>query len=247
MLLLQGAIALLWVTADLITMWVSKESRGITPGANVALHLIIWMTATVAIGLISTFLSWDLEIQADYGSRYSSYADSYYDMYTYEALSALIRLIEALVAFLALLLVIHFALFVGACVETNRYNAWKYGNTERTVYVHVPVAMTPGQQIYGYWAPVPGQQQKVFHPMSGPMPPMTVPQPGSQPQPQMVGGAGPAVPPQAQIYGYYAPVPAPTPGTPRQQQAPPAPMMSPPPPTANPSPRPVSPVASGSQ
>lgn len=235
----QGGIALIWITADLLTTWASKTNHGITPGANVGLHLIIWLLAAFAVGFTATFLAWDLELLDRYSSGY--YDDSNYSYYGYDdidfdALSAMVKLVETLVAFMGILFLIHFVLFVRACVETNQYNKWRRGT--RTVYVHVPMPMGPGQQPYDYYTPMPGQQQMMmpqrnqqmaYQPMPGQQPMMMMQQP-----PQQMMQGGPAAPGQAHLYGYYAPAPVPT------QQAPAARTVSPPA-------QAVSPIASGSQ
>jgi len=135
------------------------------------------------------------EIQNDSGDTdYSSSYDSPYDGDTYDAdaLATLLRLEEALLAFSSLLFLLHFVLFVRACVETHQYNNHP---VTRTVYVQVPMQMAggpPSQQPFGYYAyqPLPDQSQSF-----------------AQPQPQ-VQGAPVAAPQQAHLYGYYAPAPA---------------------------------------
>lgn len=104
----------------------------------------------------------------------------YYDIDTDEQYAALEA---AILAFLCILLIVHFTLFVRACVETHQYNS-----VSRTVYV--PISMVP--QTYNYYPVAPQQQQ--------PMVQMTVPPQQGQ-QPQMV-----AAPQHAHLYGHYAPV-----------------------------------------
>ncbi|OIW28233.1 hypothetical protein CONLIGDRAFT_370266 [Coniochaeta ligniaria NRRL 30616] len=192
--LAAAGIAVIWQAAEFITVWASKTNRGIHPGANVALHLIIWLVAILGVGFLATFVAYDVEnldeIRNDSDS--SRYSYSYYNALDADSLAALLGLEEALLAFMSLLFLLHFVLFVRACVETHQYNNHP---VTRTVYVQVPVQMAggaPGQQPFGYYAyqPLPGQ-----------------PLPFAQPQSQ-VPGAPVATPQQAHLYGYYAPAPA---------------------------------------
>jgi len=169
----------------------------------VGLHLIIWLVAVTLVGFLAAFLSWDLEqlaeIQDGSGGTYYSYSGASYS-YDAGAFARLVRYEEALLAFMVVLLVVHFALFVGACVETHRVNSYP---VTRTVYVQVPVpgagagAPLPGQQLLGYYAyqPLPGQ-------------PMPFAQPQMQTQRPPQGQGAPAPPQRAHMYGYYAPAPA---------------------------------------
>ncbi|KAB5578007.1 hypothetical protein GE09DRAFT_537156 [Coniochaeta sp. 2T2.1] len=189
-----AGLAILWQAAEFITIWASSTNHGIHPGANVALHLIIWLVAILAVGFLATFVSFDLDqlSRIRNNSNNSGSGSSYYDNYDAPTFARLVQLEETLLAFSALLVVLHFVLFVRACVETHRYN--NSSLVTRTVYVQVPVQMPAGQVPVGYFAyqPLPGQ-----------------PLPFVQ-QPQMQGGRGvPAQPPQAHLYGYYAPAPVP--------------------------------------
>jgi hypothetical protein len=192
--LVAAGIAIIWQAAEFITVWASKTNRGIHPGANVALHLVIWLVAILAVGFLATFVAWDVDqlgdIQTDPDS--SSYYPSEYYTYDADTFATRLKLEETLLAFSFLLFLLHFVLFVRACVETHEYNRRP---VNRTVYVPIPVQMAggaPGQQPFGYYAyqPLPGQ-----------------PLPFAQPQPQ-VQGAPVAAPQQAHLYGYYAPAPS---------------------------------------
>lgn len=140
-------------------------------------------------------------------SNDTNYGYSYYDDTDPDTMSVVVALEEALLAFVSILLLLHFVLFVRACVETHQYNS---SRVTRTVYVQVPVQMVggaPGQQPIGYYAyqPLPGQ----------PLPFMPPP----QPQPQVSGSAPVAAPQQAHLYGYYAPAPSVVPQQGRDYQA----------------------------
>lgn len=129
----------------------------------------------MAVGFIATFVAFDLEDSEEAGddgddSGYYSYSPDTSDYGSSSsgsgagAWAARLRLEETLLAFACLLMLLHFVLFVRACVETHQYNT---GRRTRTVYVQVPVQMAvvaPGgqQQPVGYFAyqPLPAQPQQ---------------------------------------------------------------------------------------
>ena len=120
---LQAGLAIIWVTADFVAICVSREQRGIHPGAHVALHLIIWLLAAVTVGFLGFYISYS------YGSDTGT--SEYFAPTGFKIL-----LIErTLLAFSCLLLLTHFILFVRACIETHQYNM--YGST-----VYVPIALS---------------------------------------------------------------------------------------------------------
>jgi hypothetical protein len=198
----QSGFAIIWLVSEFVTAWTSKTKSGIHPGAHVGMHLLIWLAAVPLLVFISAFVSNHVEQLEDIRSGgnsdwYYSWNRQSWDDYDAGAFALMLHLEEALDAFVALLLIIHFVLFVRACVETDRYN--KSNVKTRVVYVHVPMppATGPGQQLMGYYAyqPLPGQ-------------PLPFPQQQQQPQAQVPGGVPPP-PQQAHLHGYYCPVPAP--------------------------------------
>jgi hypothetical protein len=188
---------MLWMITEFLVLFASKTKHGIHPGASVSLHLIICLVAATAIGLMATALSWYVDeglgdVPDDGGWKGYHASDGVANLRNYNALHVIIQLIETLIAFMTILVVIHFILLVRACVETYQYNKWKLEHATRTVYVHVPVP-------YGYYMPAPGQEQMVFQPAPA--------QQQQQPQPpQQTTQGGLAAPAQAHLYGYYAPV-----------------------------------------
>ncbi|KAK4150783.1 hypothetical protein C8A00DRAFT_36610 [Chaetomidium leptoderma] len=172
-----AGLAVLVTTIELLRTWLSTRRQGMHPGSLVAFHLIIWLLALVAVVVTTLFAT----NSADYGDYDYPRADRIVlrsQSQVYE---------QILLGFDCVLLAIHFVLFVGACVETNRLQRAK----RKVVVVRVPVqvgAPYPGGQYYG--------------------PPQSfVPQPGAQPGQypfQMMA----QVPPAAAAYGgYYAPAP----------------------------------------
>jgi hypothetical protein len=175
---------------EFLKLWRSSKRRGLHPGSLVAFHLIIWLLAVVAVVVVAIYAS----------------DDSYY-YYSYPrasrlALSSQNRIYEqVLLGFDCALLAIHFILFVGACVETNKLEKAK----RKVVVVQVPVSVNgayPGGQYPAYgprqsFLPPPGWQPGQYPaPLVAPTPP------------EASGGAGPAPPPPAALYGgYYAPAP----------------------------------------
>jgi hypothetical protein len=67
----------MWDVAELITICARRSHRGIHPGANVALDLLIWLGAAASVALLGIFLSM---AATNYRPR-GSY--SYYDSYNY--------------------------------------------------------------------------------------------------------------------------------------------------------------------
>ncbi|KAK6858381.1 hypothetical protein PG995_006080 [Apiospora arundinis] len=109
----EAAVAIIWSVAELITICARGGQRGIHPGAHVALHLLFWLAFLIGAGLTAYLVAVNV--------GYDSYYDSYY--YTrYFNLRFYIRSLQAELAFLILLIMIHFTLFVRACIETNRRN-----------------------------------------------------------------------------------------------------------------------------
>lgn len=148
------------------------------PGALVTFHLIIWILALSGLCIIV------IDVDDYFNDDYE------YPRVLAEQLGRKTAAYErVLIAFDALLLVIHFTLFVGACVDTNRLRAAR----KKTVIVHVPVP------YYGdnrqSFVPPPEAQAVPY-----PFPPMS--QVSGQP-----GQGTDTVPPQAAaLYGgYYAP------------------------------------------
>ncbi|KAI0594525.1 hypothetical protein F4775DRAFT_428331 [Biscogniauxia sp. FL1348] len=143
----QAGISLIWSIAELITICARTGHKGIHPGAHVALHLLLWLGFLVGVGLTGYLLAFTTLY--DYYDYY--YDDSYYSYYS----DKYIELMRALIAFLVLLVIVHFFLFVRACVETARRNK-----------ASAPVIMVP-QPVY-YQAPMqqayPVQQQQQQQP-----------------------------------------------------------------------------------
>lgn len=178
--LLQAGLALVWQTAEFITVCASSRHRGIHPGANVALHLIIWLITACALSFLAVYVAID-QYNIDDGYDYGYYG--YYDDYYNDSLNwvkTIVAVEEAMLAFTVLLFLIHFTLFVRACVETHQYN-----RATRTIFIPMPM----GQ--YGYYPPGPPIQQYPYGMQPVPQQQMV------QPQPQM--------PDQIHHYGYYAP------------------------------------------
>ncbi|KAJ9130528.1 hypothetical protein NKR23_g12153 [Pleurostoma richardsiae] len=216
-----AGIALIWQIAEFITLCARGGYRGIHPGAHVALHLLIWIGWAVAVGIYSTLLSYDLGDYQDYGYDYDDYYYGDNNFSTAAEYARYIRMEEVMVAFATLSLIVHFTLFVLACIETDRRN-----RAARTVYV----LANPGPDGTVYYTPQGGLAQAYYH--SLPSEPqmkvvpqqqammMTPPPAANQeqqqtaprqmmpapPQSAYVAG-GPAAAPAADLslYGYYTP------------------------------------------
>ncbi|KAI1377008.1 hypothetical protein F4677DRAFT_417030 [Hypoxylon crocopeplum] len=120
----QAGVALLWSAAELSTACSrSKRRPGIHPGAHVAVQLLLWLGFSVGVGLTAYILAFGLVfVNSDDRDAHPEFYDYYYnddEGNGYEYYSKFyIRSMEALVAFLAFLIIIHFFLFVRAFVET---------------------------------------------------------------------------------------------------------------------------------
>lgn len=146
------------------------------PGALVAYHLIIWLLAVVGVIVTALF-------NASYGMNWYNFPRAIES----ELISRISVYEQVLMAFDCILLVVHFVLFVGSCVMTNRLSNAR----RKVVVVRVPV---PGGGYPGAQYPPPPGQYPV--PLIAHIPP------------QAGHGVGPASPQQAALYGgYYAPVP----------------------------------------
>ncbi|KAH6632217.1 hypothetical protein F5144DRAFT_245293 [Chaetomium tenue] len=194
-----GLAVVVTVIEFLKTMFSSRR-QGMHPGALVAFHLIIWLMAVVAVVMTALFGAY-------------SYSDDWYD-YPRADESVLFSQTQVyeqvLLGFDCALLLIHFILFVGACVETNRAER----ANKKVVVVRVPVPV--GAQYPGG----PEGQYTVYGPpgaYTAPFPPAQMAQ-----VPAAAGGrTGPAVPqPAASYAGYYAPTPDNAPSQRRSNQAP---------------------------
>ncbi|KAI0126223.1 hypothetical protein BJ170DRAFT_634203 [Xylariales sp. AK1849] len=155
----QAGIALCWSIAEVITICTRSGRRGIHPGAHVALHLLLWLGFCAASGLTGYLIS--IALECDYYCR--NYSD-YYDPSSSRYVSAM----EAILAFLSLLVLIHFTLFVRACVETAQRNS-----------TAGPVIMVPQHVYYA-------QQPMAQYPVQT----MSSMQPGYPPRPQQAHMSG---------------------------------------------------------
>ncbi|EAQ87683.1 predicted protein [Chaetomium globosum CBS 148.51] len=147
-----GLAVVVTVIEFLKTMFSSRR-QGMHPGALVAFHLIIWLMAVVAVVMTALFGAY-------------SYSD---DWYGYPRADELVLFSQTqvyeqvLLGFDCALLLIHFILFIGACVETNRVER----ANKKVVVVRVPVPV-------GAQYPGPGGQYAVYGPPSAypaPFPP----------------------------------------------------------------------------
>lgn len=144
------------------------------------MHLILWIlalivTMSLCFTLSYALTSWTVDTQcSDSGfGYYSSGTDYVYcDFYNFtsDAQARLyLGLLEALTAFSVLMLVCHFALFVMACIETDRRR--KAGKQARVVYLVAAAGPANGRTYYN----------------QVPQPPGPVQQRANQPNPEMYG------------------------------------------------------------
>ncbi|KAI2472661.1 hypothetical protein F4781DRAFT_317634 [Annulohypoxylon bovei var. microspora] len=119
----QAGAALLWSGIEVITAYAGRKNRrDIHPGAHVAVQLLLWLGFGAGVGLTAYILAFALSFD-DFDAYPEDY--DYYQYYHgsdgYEYYSEYyIHSMEAVIAFLSLLIIVHFLLFAGACVETAR-------------------------------------------------------------------------------------------------------------------------------
>lgn len=183
--------------------------RPIHPGAHIGVHIVLdvlWLlvVSSLAISLTYTLSDWTVDSQCGESGTPGSYNDGTGYVYcswdtfnSEDQAQRYFRMLEALVAFSALLAASHLALAILACVETHRRR--KHGrNTAKVVYLVASPNPVDGRVYYS----------------QVPAPPM------AQPQAQALAPGAAA---DAGAYGYYAPAhPAPA-----QAPAHPAPAQTP--------------------
>ncbi|KAK4189433.1 hypothetical protein QBC35DRAFT_356975, partial [Podospora australis] len=176
-----AGLAILFIAIEHMRICFSTLRRGMHPGWLVTFNLLISLLAIGSIVATGAYVTEWNDYLGDYDYPTSNPA-------TTDAARNTGILQQVLLAFDCILLVIHFVLFIGACVEVHKTNKAK--RETKTIFIAVP----PG-------GPLPEQVFHVAQPTSsirwGP------PTPRSQqtPPPQVV-----------QYAGYYAPEPQAGPG-----------------------------------
>ncbi|KAK3902203.1 hypothetical protein C8A05DRAFT_34110 [Staphylotrichum tortipilum] len=168
----QAAVSVVWTFCDFICILARGGRRGIHPGANVALDLLLWLglvAGTIVlwlVGLASDIAGYD---SYSYISGSSRYYTSYYN-------GSIAGRGQAILGLAATLTVFHFTSFVIACVETHQRN-----RAARIVYVTTPMVFTP-PYFPQYGQPQYGQPQYTQPVAYAPTPPPMVYQPdGTKP------------------------------------------------------------------
>ncbi|KAJ1333445.1 hypothetical protein MN608_03435 [Microdochium nivale] len=223
--------AMAWSLAEIITFTVRNGGikigrsfkSGIHPGAHVGLNLVLWMAWTLPVAITAVSAS-EIEDQY-YRCLRKSQGSTSNSSYGYSSCSRSetaeflengdrvinsdIPRLKVMLVFCALALALQFALFVGACIDTDKRNKVR----QRVVYVQapMPVMMMPP---YGGWPqqpPHPPPQGMMYS-----MAPMHQQQPYGVPQhnyfpsqgqhQQNTGEKLPAPGPSPMMTGYYAPV-----------------------------------------
>ncbi|KAI1205214.1 uncharacterized protein F4807DRAFT_290775 [Annulohypoxylon truncatum] len=120
----QAGAALLWSGIEVVTAYTGgKDRRDIHPGAHVAVQLLLWLGFGAGIGLTACILGFALSFDVfdPYPENYDYYGRHGYKYYN----EYYVRSMEVVVALLGLLIIVHFLLFAGACVETFRRQGTK--------------------------------------------------------------------------------------------------------------------------
>ncbi|KAH7039603.1 uncharacterized protein B0I36DRAFT_357011 [Microdochium trichocladiopsis] len=179
-----AGVAICWQVAEFITICARTGHKSIHPGAHVALHLLLWLGFLVNVildGFNAGYLAEYLSDYDDYGYSPSSY---YYGYYNFMISGQYQSITYALLAFSALLLIIHFTLFVRACIETHKRNS--ADRAVRYIYVQQPMYY-PGQQFTPQQLMQMQMQQQQFYGQPQPQQPV-VPGGIQQPQPAHYSG-----------------------------------------------------------
>ncbi|KAL2162468.1 hypothetical protein VTH06DRAFT_7381 [Thermothelomyces fergusii] len=156
-------VTFIWDVAEIICIWMRGGHRGIHPGAVVAIDLLAWL----GWGLVDLLvIPYSIIVTSDY------YVTDHWrdDVYGYDELeadpeyAAVLRDVHAkgraIASFAVLTTLIHFAVFVIACYETNIRN-----RMSRTVYIMQPIYGPAPMQVQGTYEqlgaypaqPAPGQ------------------------------------------------------------------------------------------
>ncbi|KAI2636941.1 hypothetical protein GGS26DRAFT_588491 [Hypomontagnella submonticulosa] len=207
--------AILWNGAELITFGVRARkdiNRGIHPGAHVGLHLCFWLACVFAVlittsitlvvqSVVRNCLEYDNDDNDFYsGTRYCNYYDDESSLYSN---GSYLPMIQTMLAFFCLATIVHFILFVMACIETHKRNVLKPAG------IVMPAPGTAGM----YYAPPPPPGVAPYYPYPAPMAPRQAHVP---PQPNVPGAAVPRAGQQNEaarnyktLAGFYAPSNAP--------------------------------------
>ncbi|KAI0010950.1 hypothetical protein F4779DRAFT_261261 [Xylariaceae sp. FL0662B] len=168
-------IAIIWNTAELITFCVrarKKVNRGIHPGAHVGMHLCFWLACVSA--LVITFIVYfsilDQALECQEVAEYNKYSGSTYytvacDDYHYDVAGYMSGLylpsLRAAISMWCLAFVVHFILFIMACIDTHKRNLIK------ATRLFVPAPSAPAAY---YAVPPPPPAPTPYYPYPTPMP-----------------------------------------------------------------------------
>jgi hypothetical protein len=160
----QAAVSAIWSLAEGICILARGGRRGIHPGANVALDLLLWLGLVAGTILLWLFgIATALTVSSssywldDFNRDYSSY-DGYESVA--EEIMRVAAMGQALIGLAATLTILHFVTFVIACVECskrNRANTVVY--VDASHYAQGPTYGYNGQGMgYSQAAPAPVYQ-----------------------------------------------------------------------------------------
>ncbi|KAK4213688.1 hypothetical protein QBC37DRAFT_373796 [Rhypophila decipiens] len=182
-----AGLAIFWIAVDNVVTCLSRGRHRIPPGAHVALHLIIWGMAVASATMLALLAQDGHWYHAQYNGEIA-------------------RLEAAILGLMIIILVIHFVLFIGACVETHEVNLMAMRNKKTIVrYIQVPIPVdAAGAPLF------PGAHPGTAYPQ--PYPQMAMMNQAVPPGPTPYGRPhfqphGNGIPPPAQVLlgGYYAP------------------------------------------
>ncbi|KAI0145532.1 hypothetical protein GGR57DRAFT_479790 [Xylariaceae sp. FL1272] len=211
-----SAVAITWGLSEMFALYSHGWQFGIHIGAHVASNLLLWLGFTVALGLTGLTLKQDLT----YNRTFYDWTDKSTFYYQPDFLAKL----EATIFFLSGLDLLHFVLFVLACVEISKRNAAKCTQvtmaSNNAYYDTTPIRPMNPQEPRHYYTATPPRVVTPHHVRSL----QSSPQPSPQPIRQHV-----QVPVQQKAYVQH-------PTRQPMQQTSQRPIIPPPPPPPQPEP-----------
>lgn len=140
---------MIWHLAQHITLAFRRDLRSICPGAHVGVHLILWLFAILVVAFYSFELA---NMMCFYENRKLYYedrksCDKFYGTFSSQSAAyGYFGIMEALTALNAMLLVLHFTLFVMACIETDRGQV--YEKKRKIRHLMVAPGLADGRMYY---------------------------------------------------------------------------------------------------
>ncbi|KAI7784475.1 hypothetical protein LA080_009974 [Diaporthe eres] len=139
---LVAVASIIWHLAEHITLAFRRDWRSICPGAHVGVHLILWLFAVLVVSFYSVELA---NMLCFYENRKD--CDEFYGTFSSQSTAkGYFGIMKALTALNAMLLALHFTLFVMACIETDRGQV--YEKKRKIRHLMVAPGLADGRMYY---------------------------------------------------------------------------------------------------